>query len=511
MALRRPASFVLALLVCTTAHSNAWAEEEVVLTEEGGSAPAKAPSQPVVEENAGVMVRPFSGPKAQTIHDKVISTLEAEGIILIPEGFEEGVKLADAPGPYIEVARKNQIKAYLHGQTKMTRREWAVTLKVRNAADGKPVSSVTLKSGSLPGLLKKIDKELMSTLDEHLLKTQVPGAKPAKGGGAKKADKEDESGALEVSLDAEGESSGGDVAADTGPIEPKPDAATGDAKPSSPLDVFLGVGLIQRDQKYQKPLGDVYEYGLKPHNMMVPTLRVGAHWYPGAHFYDGLPANIGIALNLYQSVGGSTQARNASGGTTKLSTAFSEFNAGLRGRIPLRGMELGLNGGWGKQSLKLSGDNEVPPGQTEPDLGVVPDFGYTYFRFGADAHFEIGAPIEVGLFYRTLTLDDKAGFVAEPRWFPAAAGVGVDAYAAFDIPVADRINLQIGGEARYYGLKANPGSYDSVADPNGNINPLPADPAVNHDGLNQAVAAGITDLYLGAFVSGTYTLPGAAH
>jgi hypothetical protein len=90
----------------------------------------------------------------------------------------------------------------------------------------------------------------------------------------------------------------------------------------------------------------------------------------------------------------------------------------------------------------------------------------------------------------------------------------LDAYAAFDIPMTDRIALQIGGEMRYYGLDTSPGSYASVADPDANINPIPPptpenmDP--NADGLSHGVAAGVTDLYVGAFVSGTYTLPGVA-
>jgi hypothetical protein len=491
----------------------AQAEEEVVLTEDGAApaAPAskssKANSQPVVEENAGVMVRPFAGPKSQTIHDRVISTLEAEGIILIPEGFEEGVKLADAPGPYVEVARKNQIKAYLHGQTKMTKKEWSVTIKVRNGKDGKPVTSITLSNYSLPGLLKKIDKGLMAALDEPLLQTSVPGSKAAgkgaKPGKSSAAAESEEDGALAVTLEAEPGSK--DVAADSGPIAPK-ETTKRESGAASPLDVTLGLGFTQRQMQYQKAVGDVYEYSLRPHGLTVPTLRLGAHWYPGAYLYDGILANVGLTFNFYQSVGGSTDVRDASGVVNSLASTFTELTAGLRGRITFPSLELGLNGAWGFQSLELEGDNQKSAANQAGDPGIVPDAGYTFFRFGPDVHLELGTPIQVGLFYRMVTLKDDEGYMAEPRWFPAAAAIGFDAFAAFNIPITSHLDLQLGGEARYYGIKANAGGYDNTVDPMGNSNPT----AGGTDGLNQAVAAGVTDVYLGAFVAGYYTVPGLA-
>jgi hypothetical protein len=275
------------------------------------------------------------------------------------------------------------------------------------------------------------------------------------------------------------------------------------------LDVAAGLGVTQRTMQYQKGLADVYEYPLLPHTGFTTiTLRLGAHWYPGTYFYkDGVLPNIGLAMNLYRSVGGSTQVKDGMGEVSKFDTTFTEFNIGVRGRLQLKGIELGLNGGWGTQSLVLDGDNETPTGAMEKDPGIIPDAGYSYFRFGPDVHFELGAPIEAGLFYRMVTLDDEEGYLKEARWFPNAAAIGLDAFAQVNIALTKKIQLQLGGEARYYGVKANPGVFADTTDGTGNATPG----AQGQPGLTRAVAAGVSDVYLGAFASAYFTMPGTAH
>jgi hypothetical protein len=433
------------------------------------------------------MVRPFEGPKAKTIHDKVVSTLEAEGVILIPPGFEEGVKLEDEPEPYIEVARKNQIKAYVHGTTKMTKREWALTLNVRNASDGQTIGELRIASGSLQGLLKKIDKELMGGLDEHLLKTAAPGrpTPPEEEG----ADPDGASLSAGVS----------DLISDKPPERPD----EGTPKAPSPLDARLGFGVVQRALQYYQAVADPYEHQLQPHPVVAPALALGVHWYPAAHGLGGPLANVGLALSYYRSVAGSTTV-NSSTGKESFTTTFSELNLGLRGRIPMKSYELGLNGGWGVQSLVMDGDNEGGTADTPPDPGVVPDMEYTFFRFGPDVRFDPGVPIDIGLAYRMITIQKEDGYLAEQRWFPSAAGIGLDGYAKFMIGLTDTLGLELGGELRYYGVKANAGSPEQNLDDD---NPFDPDaPGI----ATSAVAGGLYDMYIGGFVSVQYTMPGEA-
>jgi hypothetical protein len=481
--------------------------EEVVLTEEGGGSAASSgtvteePSAPS-NADAGVMVRPFEGAKSQTIHQAVVTAMESAGVILIPPGFEGGVALGNKPGPYVEVARKNAIKAYIHGKTSMSKRGWTLQMQVRDGRDGQIVAEPKLSAGWLPGLLKKIDQALMKALESPLAQTGLPGTPGASTapGVAKAGD-----GIEAVTLVAEpgsGAAAGPPVADDGAHDDDEPDAAPKPIGPPSAFDGSVGFGVIMRTQDYNKPIGDIYENNLQPHGVTAPALRVGGHWYPGAHALDGPLAHTGIALSYTQSVGGATLV-NSGGASNKFVTTFTELNVGLRGRIPLRGdLELGLNGGWGFQSLVLDGDNVVNPGQEQGDPGVVPDTKYTYYRFGPDVAFEFGVPIELGVFYRMISLNTDDGFFSEDRWFPHAAGIGLDGYLNFLIAFSDTIEFKLGGEARYYGIKANSGAYDDNTD---NYNAHGATP-----GLTNAVAAGAHDLYLGAIIGVSYTLPGVA-
>jgi hypothetical protein len=170
------------------------------------------------------------------------------------------------------------------------------------------------------------------------------------------------------------------------------------------------------------------------------------------------------------------------------------------------GIELGFNAGWGMQSLVMEGDNETTPTQPDGDPGVIPDVEYTYFRFGPDIQFELGVPLTFGAFVRTITLSNENGTLAEQRWFPDAAGIGIDTVLSGELALTDEIALTLGGELRYYGIDANSGSYDENVVPNSN--PY-ADPAsMNRDGLVRAVAAGVNDLYVGGFLGARFELAG---
>ncbi len=459
------------------------AEGTVELTAEGSAESQDARPSEFTEAEAGVMVRPFEGPKSQKLHSTVVKALESAGVILIPPGFEEGVSLAEEPDAYVEVARKTGIKAYIHAKTTMSNKGWTLHLRVRNGADGKIVAEPKLSAGWLPGLLKKIDTDVMGVLEGPLAETSLPS------GASEEGD------VSEVTLVPEGQMP-------SVPIDQAPERDDElDGPAVSPLDAWVGVGAVQRNLGYNSPLGDVYEHGLQPHSIAAPALTLGLHLYPGAYLSRGLIAHIGIYAAYTRTFGGSTTVNT---GTTEeaFDTSFTELNLGLRGRIPLTGSwEAGVNAGWGFQSLIVDGDNETPMGQTQGDPGVVPDVEYTYFRFGPDLSFELGLPIRTGIGYRLITLADDEGHFSEERWFPNAVGFGVDAHVTFAVALTDELAVDIGGEVRYYGIDANPGPWENNLDPFNNY-------STTTPGLQHAVAAGASDTYFGAVVSGHYTMPG---
>jgi len=351
-----------------------------------------------------------------------------------------------------------------------------------------------MKAGWLPGLLEEIEKNAVSVLEGPLKKCSAPSGS---GGGEDAAPTEEvtleSSGSVEeVTLVPEG-----DGVADSGPRKAKKKRKKRELGPASPLDAALGLGLMLRKLNYNKAVGDYYENGLQPHTLTAPSLRLAATWYPAAHLLDGPLANVGISLSFYQTVGGST---GIAGQDERFTTTFSELNVGLRGRLPLDEFELGLNGNWGFQSLVLKGDNEAPAGAERGDPGVVPDTKYTYFRFGPDALIDWKLPIRLAAYYRTITLRDDDGYLKEDRWFPASFGMGIEGMASVTLRLSKYLGVEVGGEARYYGINANVGTPEDTIDSGGNIHVAGA------DGLNQAVAAGINDTYFGGFVSARYSL-----
>src|SRR5690606_7372760 len=196
-------SALVSALLCLTTPALAQEAIDLDALDEGGSATPSSAS--------GVMVRPFSGPRSQTIHGRVQKALKKDGLTIVPVGFEAGVKLEDEAAPYIQVAKESGIRAYVHGTVKMTKRSWTLTMRVRNGATGEFVGEQKVTSGWLPGLLKAIDKSAMSKLQPLLDQTSAPGSGGGSSGGVGGADGQlippGEAGAASVSLVASDEDS----------------------------------------------------------------------------------------------------------------------------------------------------------------------------------------------------------------------------------------------------------------------------------------------------------------
>lgn len=423
-------------------------------------------------QDAGIMVRPFTGPRAQEVMEAAIRSFEKAGVILVPAGFEGGIELKNDPGPYIEVARENEIRAYVHGEVKMRDSGWVVQLGVRNAGNGGVVGTEELAAKNLPELLKAIQARLPATLQGLIEQTQVPGAdaKP-----------------VQVS------------AAATTSAPPTSSASRStrtDAAQRKPIPLHIdigGFGLV-RELSYSKPVGDKYEHGLQPHTFPGAGVRVAAQWYPIAHFQDGVLANLGLTGSYYHSIAGNTNV-----GPQTLPTEFTEFNVGLRARVPLGAADLGLNVGFGQQRLVVSGDNElVNDGGMEPrpDPGVLPDVQYAYFRTGPDVRFPfIGLDWTLGAYLRTISLGDDPGYLAHDDWFPRATALGAEVQLAARFEFSDMFALQLMGEARRIGVDMHSSFDDDVV-----VTDASAD-------LLRGVAGGAIDQYLGGNISLVFTLP----
>ncbi len=430
----------------------------------------------VAAAEPGVMVRPFTGARSQKLTEESVKALEAAGFRVVPADAEGAASLSGVPEDYVEVARKHDIKAYVECNVTMSKRGWVMDLQVRNAKDGSVSAEPKLKAPWLPGLIKKVENELAELLSEPLSQTELP----------EPAVEEPEPDEADADEEAEEEQ------------DEEPDSG----ERPSPLDVDLGVGLMYRTTSYTDSVSDAFNHALHPSNVGPLTLRVGAHWYPVAHFSNSFLAHIGLAVGYYRSLGGATELNDASGGSQSFDTVFSELNLGGRVRLELGSLELGLNGSWGTAELTIEGDNEVPPGLVGVpgalgDPGVVPDASYTYIRLGPDAKFALGdVDVALGIYYRLVTLGSDEGQWAEARWFPNAEAKAIEAQLSGLFPLSESLSLFVGADYRQYALTMNSGT-DVVG----------VNPTTNQPQFTQAVAGGASDMYVGGFAGVQFGIP----
>jgi hypothetical protein len=170
-----------------------------------------------------------------------------------------------------------------------------------------------------------------------------------------------------------------------------------------------------------------------PDYSMPPQLAmgVGAEWYPGAHATQGGIANLGLFGDAVFGLGISTQ-----GYGTQWGTRSQRIRAGLRYRIPMGDVELGLHAGVAMQSWDI--DSTSIDGVARPKL---PNVDLNAVRGGVDLRYYAG-PIVLSAAlagYGATAL----GEIASDKYFPQAAGGGFDVGGALIWPFADSFELKV--------------------------------------------------------------------
>lgn len=439
------------------------------------------PNSPPAKNGPGVMVRPFEGPRSKTIHDRLVRALTKNGTTLIPAKSAKA-KLGKEPAPYVKVADKAGVTAFVHGTVSMNKKSWTLTLEVRSGATGAITGSDQISSAWLPGLLKAIDKEAPDKL-AALLKA-VEGASP------EPAAVDLEAGASSKTASVSAEASVGDVGADS-------DTTTPFVDNTRPPALFLHVGVagIYRSLSYTDPFLDTKRQGLFPHSTPLVAVRLDGTWYPGMHFGDGVLSHFGLNGHFIRSLVGTTTVgadKVPDGAPTEYPTVFQELDVGLRARIPMGDWELGLNFGVGSQQMGLVGDNVVVrlpySDVNEPYPGVVPDIDSTYYRFGGDIGFPwLGWNWSLGAGMRLPNFSEEPGALAHQRWFPEVIGTAATLSLGVNVPVHPHFGLQILADYRQTGMDMNSSTSSIVvvneSDPNQNL-------------LTSSIAGGATDRYI---------------
>jgi hypothetical protein len=420
----------------------------------------------------GVVVEDFKGPSGKKVRSVVVEILEDQGITLIPPkkakltAKKSGADLTSESGR-VRVAKKLGVAAFISGTTKVVKKKTEIDIRVYRGSDG--MESAAFKTAVTKWTISKelnkklwaaigpalggegeeatepepaapvvepVRKEPIATAPQRPAPTRAPPPQPTPRYQEPELDDELPPGvAPREAPRARDEESENEALA----LETHAESDESTAQRPSALDVTVGARIGTRSFGYNDSLPGLRGYSLLP----SPSLALLGHWYPAAHFGSGVLAHLGLDVRAEMLVGVSSENDEKQ----KFSTNSHALGFGLRGRIPLDKIELGVIGGWGQHAFTVSDNADI-----DPD---VPDISYSFLRLGADGKYQFNRAIAVQLraaFLYGLSL----GEISSPAWFPHASGNGLEAEASFQLGVSKLLAFELALGMQRYFMSLNP-------------------------------------------------------
>ena len=407
-------------------------------------APAPALAQHGAGGKKSLAVGTIEGPQGDATRRRVLQTLKKSGQYEITDA--EDLRPGSDKGAYAAMAQALQVDAIVVGKVSRSR---DLTLSVIGP-DGNLIEDVKLKGGNQGELDDAIDNEL-----------EIAIAGPLGGKKAKAADKKVEEPAPEdeeeesvpgagKSNDEEEDTSGG-----TKEEEPSPEPAKAGRRP---LELLAGFRLYNRSFSYSG-VPDQMKGKFLPYKLgIAPSIVTAARIYPFAFFRDDALANLGIMAKVEFGIATSTNYEQPQQGgappiTYKLNNGTSEWQVGLRGRLPLGASELGIFGAYGAHSFVLVGDEGTSGTTVLPDP-LVPDVNYNFLRFGFDARLRV-SKLTVGSHFGARFLTTMHNIDQDYWWFPGATGSGIDFGAMLGYQILSFMDVAGGADYVRYGFDFN--------------------------------------------------------
>ncbi|HWO10164.1 MAG TPA: hypothetical protein VNN80_11810 [Polyangiaceae bacterium] len=415
----------------------------------------------ITEEGApNIMVRPFDGPKAKALQERVVKVLEEQGADLVPAGFE-GPTAMETDADYASVAARLNIQAYIQGEATNDNTGWKLKLTVRQGSDGTVVGGAEFQASWFPGLLTKIDEELIGTLEKALSGAKVPEGAP-----------------------------------EEAPQEETEAPKEEEAAPPKPLALDAGVGFVFRSFQAKNAVTLPGVLPTRDQSGGMADLRIGAAFYPGALFTKGFAANVGVVGHFERSLGGNTQAGDDPNDQLPegdLPTSLTAYDVGLRVRLPISQHELGFSGVYGQQAFLIDdGGTESDPTVPGADPKLVPDVVYSFIRLGTDFSYifsKYTLRADVGLRIVN-SAGEEAGQIQNDEWFPNSDVGGVDVGLTAGYAVSERFTVTLGADFRNFFYSMNSREADFGIE-SGDRNP---------------VAGGANDMYFAGMLMASYAL-----
>lgn len=413
------------------------------------------------------VVQDFKGDRsAKKARSAVVGVLEDHDVVLVPPkkvkrlARKSGAEL-DSESGRVRVASRLGLTAFIEGTARTVKRRVEIDIRVYRGSDGMEAAAykTTVRKWSIS---RELNKQLWDAIGAAI--EGAEGAREPSGPEATPRTREPEVAAaprqreperseLSEELDDElppgiarspaVEQSAYDEGSEALALETQVEQGGSDDNFPAAFDLAVGARIGTRSFGYNDSLPGLRGYSLLP----SPSLALHGHWYPAAHFSSSAAAHIGLDVRADVLVGVSSENDDGE----KFSTSSHRFGFGLRGRIPLNKLELGVIAGYGQHAFSVADSGTV-----DPD---VPDINYSFVRLGADARYQFVPFFAVQLqaaFLAGLSL----GEISSAAWFPHATGNGIELEAGIQLSLSRLLAFELAFGMQRYFMSLNPEESD---------------------------------------------------
>lgn len=393
----------------------------------------------------------FEGPRAAKLRDSVVDSIDDEVTVVPNKEVQSaasrlGADLSSSDGR-VDVARELEIDVWIEGRVDKAGRNWVLVLSAASGSSGESAEVTEITAKDPKKLANRVVSKAYSELSSVIAQSERP---------EKKAEPEPVA-ADEDDPELVPEEEEQEPVAEQSEDEEEP--ADDDGELPMALAIEVGAGGFSRDFKYRENLSSLPVY-----DIAAPPLGwVGLQWFPVAHFNDSALAHLGLIAHGQMAFGLSSGLE--SGSDEEFDTSSTLLEVGLRGRLPLGGLQLGADISYGSHTYKIDSAGDVDPG--------VPSASYGYLKFHIDASLALGDSASLGLGFGLLPL---LALGEIETWFPNAGGLAMEGDVHFAYELFSSLDLVLSIAARRYAVTI--------------------DPTVEHVEEERPIAAGFVDQYV---------------
>jgi len=205
------------------------------------------------------------------------------------------------------------------------------------------------------------------------------------------------------------------------------------------LELALGARGFSRNLVYN----DQVSPGLREYQLPIgPAAVASIAFYPLALATSGPAAGIGLVAEIEQAVGTSSQisAESAFPNGATFPTSMHEFAGGIRYRIPVDSLQIGLTATGGQHAFWFVSGG----GADRSQLGI-PNMAYQFVRGGLDARVAVTSEFSLGAGAGYRHVLNQGGPISRdfPHLTVAGVDVGVRAAYAFTSSVEARLQADL--------------------------------------------------------------------